>query len=161
MATALTPLATTTLASASATVTFSSISGSYRDLRLVINGTLNATTNFGAILNGDTGASYSRVYMGGDGTNTSSNAFSGTTDGFIGYWTGGGGNNTAIIDFMDYSATDKHKTSLSRHNVASGIVWAWATRWASTNAITSIALQAGATTWATGTTFSLYGIASA
>lgn len=160
MATALVALATTTLASNTTTVTFSSISSAYRDLRLVISGTVNATTNLSAILNGDSSAAYSRVYMGGNGSTTSSSSFA-NADPFIGYWEGGGSNNNMIIDFMDYSATDKHKTALSRANNPAAVTWAWCYRWGSTNAISSIAMSANATTWATGTTFSLFGIVSA
>lgn len=159
MASALVALATTTLASNTATVTFSSISSGYRDLRLVISGTVNATTNVSAILNGDSSAAYSRIYIGGDGSSAAGNVFN-AADPFIGYWVGGGSNNNMIIDFMDYSATDKHKVALNRANNPAAVLWAWLYRWGSTNAISSIAMSANATTWATGTTFSLYGIVS-
>jgi hypothetical protein len=61
---------------------------------------------------------------------------------------------------MDYSATDKHKTVLSRNNVAGGGVDAFANRWANTAAITSVEVRVstGGQFFATPTTLSLYGV---
>jgi hypothetical protein len=112
-------------------------------------------------LNGDTGNNYSYVQMGSDGTVYS---FAGT-HGFI-Y---GSGNDTpangialVLFNIMDYSATDKHKTILSRSNDKSGdAVWANANRWASTNAVTSIEVYTGtARSYTSATTVTLYGIVS-
>ena len=65
-----------------------------------------------------------------------------------------------IAQVMDYSATDKHKTFLVRSNIPANNVAAHAVRWANTAAITTVAVEAISTTWAVGTTFALYGIAS-
>jgi hypothetical protein len=66
-----------------------------------------------------------------------------------------------IAHIMDYSATDKHKTVLARSNDASMVTYASASRWASTNAITSILIDPDSTTQiAVGSTLSLYGIIS-
>lgn len=170
MATALVALATTTLASSTTTVTFSSIPGTYRDLRLVFShvNTGGATAADGFIrINGDSGANYSDVYMFGNGTTPSSGSRSSQTESqwFVDGTTLG---NTAIIyDFLDYSATDKHKTFLCKQNMASYAVVAQACRWANTAAITSISLTSadnlGSGTpdqFATGSIFSLYAIVS-
>jgi hypothetical protein len=155
-----TPLATVTLGSSASSVTFSSIPATYRDLVLIHAGTSsNASANtILARLNGDSGSNFFQVAMSGSGSGTSSFAFTGTgvSSGFS--FSGEVSSNTTTI--MDYSATDKHKTALSRHNL-SGSVRAAATRWANTAAVTSIVLvmDTGAT-FSSGTVFSLYGIAS-
>lgn len=158
MASALVALATTTLASSSATVTFSSISGAYRDLRLVVSGTATAGGNMTIIFNGDSGANYSYVQAYGTGSAAQSASSSANAD-FSGvFYT-----NPTIMtyDFMDYSATDKHKTNINRGSAASNLVSMSVGRWASTSAITRIDIGHGSGSYAAGTTFSLYGIASA
>lgn len=62
------PIANTTLSSAAASYTFSSISGSYTDLVLVIGGTLSADISAGIYFNGDTGTNYSTTRMYGNGS---------------------------------------------------------------------------------------------
>ena len=162
MVSALTPLANITLGSAAATVTFSSISGSYRDLMLVVNyGTTVAGQDLRIRLNGDTGLNYFDVTMNGNGSTTSS---------------GGGGNNnrfdidsygtpgtiTGQIQFsvIDYSASDKHKSTLTRMDNSATATRAIAGRWASTSAVTSIVVYVSASTFLAGTSMSLYGVSA-
>ncbi len=154
-----TPLAEITLGSSAASVTFSSISQAYRDLVLVINGSRADTSTGGmfATVNGDSGANYSYVNMEGNGSTASSGSGSGWTSLYFEIW----GNTTRanwVINLVDYSATDKHKTILGRNDSASNKTIANAQRWASTSAITSITLPAGGSGWIAGSTFSLYGI---
>ena len=153
-----TPLATVTLGGTASSVTFSSIPATYRDLILVISGTTSSDSSFFLQYNADTGSNYSQVLMSGNGSTASS--FSGTSTGAeVGVVYGTLGN--TITQIIDYSATDKHKTALSRSNTAANIVFASATRWANTAAITSVrAYYQTAATWQTGTTFNLFGIAS-
>jgi hypothetical protein len=146
-----TPLATVTLGSSASSVTFSSIPATYRDLILVIRGSLNA--GVGSIrFNGDSGANYTRVGMYGDGSSAVS--YSGTSAEVF--------NNpiTSIMQIFDYSATDKHKTYLDRDAVPSFAAIAMAGRWANTAAITTVAVIGTGGTFDSGTTFNLYGIAS-
>jgi len=67
MASTYTPIATQTLGSATGTVTFTSISGSYTDLVLVITGNTNNPTNPVLQFNGDTTTNYSHTYISGTG----------------------------------------------------------------------------------------------
>jgi hypothetical protein len=154
-----TPLATVTLASSASSVTFSSIPATYRDLILVHNGTSsNASLNTVlARLNADSGSNFFQVAMAGDGSSTSSFTFTGT--GVSAGFTRSTELSVNITQIMDYSATDKHKTALSRHNNSAQQVRAAATRWANTAAVSSIVLviDTGAT-FSSGTTFSLYGV---
>jgi hypothetical protein len=59
---------------------------------------------------------------------------------------------------MDYSATDKHKTVLIRHNYTNSIVSMAAGRWASTAAVHTVALTKTSLSFASGSVISLYGI---
>jgi hypothetical protein len=150
-------LANVTLGSSAANVTFSSIGQGYRDLVLVINGTASSGSGMSVTHNGDTtSGNYSSVTMFGDGSTTGSNTATNANLGAL--FTAP---TTVIQNFMDYSATDKHKTALSRMNFPGGQVNAQARRWANTAAITSITLNLDSgVTFSVGTTFALYGIAS-
>lgn len=153
-----TPLANITLGSSAASVTFSSIVGTYRDLVLVIDAIATATPNIEFQLNGDTGNNYSNVRMTGNGSTTGSNSFTGAaitiTENAYPTTTSRA---VAVVHFMDYSATDKHKSVLSRTNNASTGIDAYAHRWANTAAVTSIKVLSS---FAATTTLTLYGIAA-
>jgi len=153
-----TPLANVTLGSATSSVTFSSISQSYRDLRLVITGTSSTFVGVFWIINSDaTSTNYYNVYMLGDGGGTGSGSANSNS------WSSFRSSNLTqyVADVFDYSATDKHKTVLLRQNAASESgTLAIAGRWANTAAITSLQISLGVATFSTGTTFALYGIAS-
>lgn len=153
-----TPLANITLGTSAASVTFSSISGSYRHLVLVVNGKcLTGNTDMYIRFNSDTGTNYPGVRMAGNGSSTSSDTANTTAmrAGFI-----SNSDTTQILNVMDYSATDKHKTVLIRSNQISSSLSAEAGRWANNAAITSLTVLTGGYNFDTGTTMSLYGIAS-
>jgi len=109
-------------------------------------------------VNSDTGTNYSLVRMAGNGSSTFSStastnylplAFSGNPQDVL-----------STLQIMDYSATDKHKTVLSRGNGVTATVSAIAARWADTSAITSVEVGTQSTTTLdSGSTVSLYGIA--
>ena len=150
------PLATVTLASSASSVTFSNIPATYRDLIFVISGTVvTGSTDTQLRVNGDSGSNYSRVFMFGDGTNAASGTASLT--GFL-PWNGSTTQTVGIGQLMDYAATDKHKTLLSRQNTPNLGVSAQAQRWANTAAITTLNFLGNGNSYAAGTTFSLYGI---
>ena len=149
-----TALANVTLGSTSATVTFSSIPATMRDLVVIVNGKTSANQATGLRFNSDSGSNYSMVRMYTTASSTST-----TTYGLL--TTGDPTADTlATAQIMDYSATDKHKTVLIRSNIPANNTAAHAVRWANTAAITTVAVEAISTTWAVGTTFALYGIAS-
>ena len=158
-----TPLANITLGSATGSVSFSSIPATYRDLVVVASVKTSASTGgyIGYRLNSDTGNNYSSVYM--LGWSSSPNAFSGFTSGES-FGRFGNGNTsdfeTTVFNLLDYSATDKHKAALSRTNIVSLYTVAYATRWASTSAVTSITFFPDSGNFAANSTFALYAIAS-
>lgn len=149
------PLATHTLTGNDTEVIFSSIPNTYRDLILIVDGTASPTTNIFIRFNGDnTNSNYSRVFMLGTGSTTQSGSTALNDWGVL----VSSGRSTNILQFMDYSATDKHKTALIRSNNGGTLdVIAYAGRWANTAAINQISVVA--TTMLTGTTLNLYGIA--
>lgn len=158
-----TPLATITLTGTDSEVVFASIPQSYRDLIVVCKwGLTGSAESIGGFrLNGAT-TGYTNVSITADSGGTPASDVR-TSDNLSFVWRVGNDgsiNATTIIQIMDYSATDKHKTSLTRNNsLANSFVTAIAGRWASTEAVTSVALRP----WsggniATGSTFSLYGV---
>ncbi len=153
-----TPLANITLSSSAASVTFSSISQAYRDLVLVFDGLTTGGSYSTLRANGDnTGANYSFVVMLGNGSSGVSQSGTGS---FWDYPPISSTNRTNIVaQVMDYSAADKHKTTISRGNDSGNQVVATAGRWANTAAITTL-VMATSGTFAAGSTFALYGIAS-
>jgi hypothetical protein len=157
-----TPLATVTLASAAASVTFSSIPATYRDLVLVSLVLQNTTgVRQGVLRPNNDSFNGTLVYLDGNG----SAVFTGTNS-IIGtyYLASGPAANTpvsVITQIMDYSATDKHKTILNRSGSSFDPTSSYASRWASTSAITSLVFapnQGG--NFSAGSTFNLYGIVS-
>ena len=159
------PLQTITLGSSASSVTFASIPQTYRDLVLVSNVMQVANTNHRMGVNGDTALNYSFVQMFGDGTGSGTSNSGSSLDYFTPFINNNPSTSTTdlgITVFMDYSATDKHKTMLMTNSSNATIVFPMvarsAARWASTAAIISIICYPVSGNLATGTTFSLYGI---
>ncbi len=158
------PLATVTLASNSTSVTFSSIPGIFKDVVLVGNWQNSSTSSAGRLqVNSDTGSNYNGVWMTGTGSSAGSGSEASQTSARIAGASVGPDNaytNMVTITFLDYAATDKHKTILSRFGTANRETQATASRWASTSAITSIRFfDILGQTFQAGATFSLYGVA--
>ena len=161
-----TPIATTTLGSDTASITFSSISGSYTDLIVVSNSGI-ASGGDGAIYmrvgNGsvDTGTNYSFTYLLGDGSAASSGRASNRNEAITMRTTNSLTAN-GIAHLMNYSNTTTYKTILSRGNTANGITIAMVNLWRSTSAINIITMvDESGNNFVTGSTFTLYGIAAA
>ena len=149
-----------TLAASASSVTFSNIPQTFGDLVLIMEHTTSVAANKLVRFNGDGGSNYPWVYMGGNGTsaisgtNTSTSllvealAAGSTTERLL-----------TIVNIMDYSATDKHKTALTRNGRASQGTDAIACRWANTAAITSISIELNnSASFPSASTFSLYGV---
>lgn len=152
-------IATQTLSSSAASVTFSSISGTYTDLVLVFNGTLTTSaTSWGLQFNSDTGTNYSITSLFGDGSSAGSNRATNQTS-TVGSFSGTD-NSTNIHQIMNYSNSTTFKTVLSRNN-GGGFVSARVALYRSTSAITTVTAITVSNQFATGSTFSLYGIKAA
>jgi hypothetical protein len=159
------PIATTTLGTAAATITFSSIPSTYTDLRLVFVFSGNAAVNPRFRFNGDTGTNYSQTALMGDGATPQSTAatnqnllrftlYNGLAAGVIGLRT---------LDVFSYTGST-FKTCLTTNSSdsnGSGQVGRDVGLWRSTSAITQIELISGSSTFDVGSTATLYGIKNA
>ena len=154
------PIATQTLGSTAATVTFSSIPGTYTDLVLITSNTSSA--GLGGVyldqINGDTGANYSSTKIFGTGTVAGSDRNTSDTGVNIALTNSTQCNN--IFHFLNYSNTTTFKTVLARGNSGgAGQTRASVALFRSTAAITSFRLSG--VTFDAGSTFTLYGILKA
>lgn len=155
-----TPLATVTLTSTASSVTFSSIPQTYRDLILILEGKNSAENDVRLQVNNDTGSNYSWLRMLGNGSTTNS-TFT-IPDTYAALSRGARPTSTVPVliyaTIIDYAQTNKHKSVLSRANHAVNGTEALSSRWANTSALTSIKIEVFGGQWASGSTFSLYGI---
>lgn len=159
-----TQIASTTLGSAAASVTFSSIAGTYTDLVLVINATAAGTFTSQLVFNSDNSSTlYSHTDLVGNGTSATSTR----TSGGSGYLAILGNVYTTQTNFiahiMNYANATTFKTTLSRSNNAGNRLDASVSLWRNTNAITSVRVEnyLGSDQFAAGSTFNLYGITAA
>lgn len=160
-----TPIATTTLSSATASYTFSSIPSTYTDLILVVNaGTSSSGQSIGMRFNSDSGNNYSSTDLVADASGPASGRTTSTS--FIRVVGRGIGTDTTLIDngvtnILNYSNSATYKPVLNRSNVSGGVIMCVA-QWRSTAAITSITIFGeGPSNLITGTTLTLYGITAA
>ena len=152
-------LATQTLGTATATVTFDSIPQGYTDLVVVAQVLGNSSTNLKFRCNNDSGSNYSGTYIFGNGSSAGSGRVSNQTSALA--YGSGITNGSFILQFMNYSNTTTNKTVLCRGDDASNQTNAWVDLYRSTSAITRIDLLGDAANFSVGSTFSLYGIANA
>lgn len=149
-------LATVTLSSSPATITFSSIPNTYRDLVLIFSGktTSSGTASVEIFFNGDqTVTNYSHYGMWADGStfgtaNTTRAVFAASVE-----------QNTSVINIMDYSSSVKQKTVISRSGSIQEVDF-FGCKWISTAPITSILLKDAGNgfVFSSGSVVSLYGI---
>ena len=154
-------IATNTLGSATATITFSSISGSYTDLVLIASVKLTSSNTDRLILqfNGDTGSNYSITYLTGDGTTASSGRASSASEMNF-YNQSTSIFSTNIIQIINYSNSTTYKTAIGRTSTADISVFVTAGLWRNTASITQVDVKSP-NTFTTGSTFTLYGIKAA
>lgn len=162
------PIATQTLGSAATDVTFSSISGTYTDLVIVMNVLTSVDgTAIQFQFNSDTGNNYSNTLLEGSGSAATSSRQSSQPDMQFSFNVGGNSTDpqTAIANVMNYSNTTTNKTVLARWNSATGGTYPGVATavglWRSTSAITAIKIFPGSGNFNTNSTFSLYGIKAA
>lgn len=155
-----TPIATTTVGTATPSVTFSSVPGTYTDLVVVVNGTTAASVGLALRFNGDTGSNYSNTYLGGTGSAAISGRATSTTIGRFGNINTS--NTTGVANIQNYSNATTYKTTLGRSSSTDYAI-TYVNLWRSTAAITSVTVISDdlGTNFAVGTTFSLYGIKAA
>jgi len=153
-------IATNTTTALAASVTFSSIPGTYTDLVLVCEGIGTGDAYPYIQFNGDTGTNYSSTQIYGDGATatTSRRTNDSKIDAVIWRTTG---RNNIIANVMNYSNSTTFKTFLMHGNNSSQYVQTTAGLWRNTAAITSLTVFAQYVNFAVGCNFSLYGIKAA
>ena len=163
------PIATQTLGSAAASVTFSSIPATYTDLIVIANmAVTTGTPNLQFYVNSDNaGTSYSGTVVVGNGSGALSNRFSNQAQARVTYYAAldTGFNSMWIFNFLNYANTTTNKTMLIRggsvNSSGSEGTLANVSLWRSTAAINSINISPTSSTFITGSTFTLYGIKAA
>jgi hypothetical protein len=160
------PIATQTLGSAQASVTFSSIPSTYTDLVLIASFKPDSTiyTGYGRF-NSDSGTNYSETLLYGTGSAAGSARETTRDKMYFGNWTTPNttsSNVINILNIMNYSNTTTFKTVISRTSDSTTEVSAAVNLWRSTAAITSLeTFVGGAGKFVAGSTFTLYGIKAA
>lgn len=162
------PISTTTLSSATNTVTISSIPQTYTDLVLVIGSVREASAGSAVAAiryNGDTGTNYSCTYAGASGAG---GLYSGRRTSDNGIWLGGMYPPRGMfrINIFNYSNTTTNKAFVSRqdfYGTAYETTGSYVGLWRSNSAITSITVYSIdiSPQFDVGTTFTLYGIKAA
>jgi hypothetical protein len=158
-------IATTTLGSATSSITFNSIASSWTDLRLIVVASTTGTSDYNMALrfNGDSGSNYSRIGM--DVANGTIYNFNNVNQTYIDWVYAHGANPTPSLityDIFSYAGstnkttliTASHDTNTSGPTGLGRIV----ALWRNASAITSIELSFASTNFAIGTTATLYGI---
>jgi len=154
-------IAETTLTSASASVTFSSLNtlaAGYRDLIVMVDLTSTSNVQVRSRINGDSGSNYQFVEMEGDGSSASGGFGARTQIDCNDSTVQSGHSYNCILQFFDVATTDRHKNILVRSNNASSETKAAGIRWMNLSAITSIEIFTPSNTYPVGSNFKLIGI---
>ena len=163
-------IATTTLGTATASITFSSIPSTYTHLQVRYIGRDNRASNSDDLMfrfNSDaTTANYNSHRLIGDGSTASADrvtGYAGTLSAFVtGATAGASMFGAGVTDILDYANTSKYKTTRSigvNDKNGSGFVSFISGLWMSTSAITNIEIiPLNGTLFNQYTQFALYGI---
>ena len=151
-------------ATGQSSVTFSSIPSTYTHLQLrcfLNNSVGNIST--GLTFNGSGGTNYARHLLYGDGASALTAASTSVPSSTFTQYSSSTSNifHASIIDILDYTNTNKNKTVRSLNGVdynGSGSILFASAVWMVTDAISSLTVVTAASTWATGSSFALYGI---
>jgi hypothetical protein len=158
------PISTTTLGSATNSVTFSTIPATYTDL--VFIGSIKGDASIGLIrvrLNGDTGNNYSYTRVYGTGGTAASDRSANTSSMEL-EDPGTAFNSQFIVvrgQIQNYSNSTTYKTMLGRGDELTNVTMATSNLWRNTSVVTSVTIFTPSNNFATGSTFTLYGIAAA
>ena len=163
-------IATVNGTGSSATLTFSSIPSNYTHLQIrgILRSSSGSQNGVTMRFNSDSSANYARhVVSGGGGSSASASAVASGTNAGMGYFPGSSDlasvYGAVILDILDYSSTNKTKTTRNLFgydvNNTGGIVGLFSSLWFKTpEVIDTITITAGAGNWTTDSQLALYGI---
>jgi hypothetical protein len=162
------PIASQTLSSNTASITFSSIPSTYKSLhiRFLAKDAFNGNVFLQIKLNNDTN-DYSFHRLTGQGTAASADGSAQTGSAQVQINGTNYDTNTftaGIVDIHDYATAGKNKTVrifAGGDNNGAGIVGLWSSVWPYTTAVSSIVITSNGTNLNAGSVFSLYGIKGA
>jgi hypothetical protein len=163
------PIATNTLGSAAASITFSSIPATYTDLRIVLVSSAtyaDVRTTLGYRFNGDSSTNYSFTRVRTDGSTRESQTAANVSYQSLGYAPANSTSNKGLhtIDVFSYAGST-YKTSLATASAdqnSQGNFQREINLWRSTSGITSVVLfDINGSNFVTGTIATLYGIKAA
>ena len=162
MATTYEKIATTTLGSAAASITFSSIASSWTDISLIWSCT-GTTASSGLLrFNSDSATNYSWTYLAGNGSSPFTSRASSQTSLLM---NGGVLSTTnpsfSIVDIFSYAGSTNKTVLINDNQGEQNSVFWFVGLYRSTSPITNISITASASTFAAGTTVTLYGIKAA
>ena len=152
------PIATTTLSTATASVSFSSIPQTYTDLVLVVRGAATASAAAKINLNNNTSGIYddTRLFAStAAGTDHSANSGEMYVGG--GWFTDG----MFTVNIFNYTNTNVGKSIMSKYASPGTLLALNLTTFQSTAAVTSIQVGLNTSTYVSGSNFTLYGIKAA
>jgi len=150
-------------------VTFNDIPQTYKHLQVrCISKSPNGGPALNIQYNSDvTNGSYKSHYLEGNGATVAASAAGSNNYGYVGYPAPGSANasifSATIIDILDYTNTNKYKTTRSlsgydTNNTVDGYIDLFSNVWMSTNSINSITLAIQGELITVNSRFSLYGI---
>jgi hypothetical protein len=156
------PIATTNAGPTQSTYTFTSIPSTYTDLVLIISPVGNGDAQVNLRFNSDTGTNYSYTVLGGNGTSAVADRVADATfigtDYYFSVTTAGG---VIRANIMNYANSTTFKTALMRADNAGKGTMTNVGLWRNTAAITSVTVTTTNSTFANGSTLTLYGIKAA
>jgi hypothetical protein len=161
---------TVTTVGGTASITFSSIPQTFTHLQLRSFCRSTAAVGTGNILaefNGDTGSNYTRHIIQADGGSVvvaaAVSAASASVGGVVGTSAASNTFEASISDILDYSSTNRNKTSKDLRGCdynGAGIVAIYSSSWMNTSALTSIRIFPASGNFDVGSRFDLYGVSN-
>lgn len=160
------PIFTQTASGSANSITFNNIPQTYTDLQIVISARSTTSSYIDyctAWYNGDRNSIYTDTYVYASNGGTGSSGDNATTAVNIGAYpaaTSGTGVFGSINYYMPNYRSSNYKSAMSDFvlDASTYNLGCWATLYSSSNAITSVSFYAGSGNFASGSTFSLYGI---
>jgi hypothetical protein len=154
-------LATVTLSTSTASITFSGIPSGYKHLQIRINYSPVVTGILKMQFNGDAGANYKGHLLAGDGATAYAGVPSSSPNSICVAYNGGTTFGASIVDVLDYANVNKNKVSRSLSGTdrnGSGDIEFDSGLWINTSAINSITFSGQNGNLSSLSSFALYGV---